>query len=87
MRATVLVLLLLVTGCSNVAPSAPTAAAGVQSGAIVGAYSCAQRADWTDAYIADHGDFDTAFVLLPSGETVYIDWLRDVYHVRGPVCQ
>ena len=49
-------------------------------------YSCVDRKAWTDAYIATH-QFDTALVDLPSGERVYIDWQRHVYHVSGPTCR
>lgn len=93
----VVVVAVLMTACGEMAPTMPSGVSRVvETGAAAAAdvprvpaeavYSCVDRKAWTDAYIATHR-FDTAMVALPSGELVYIDWQRDVYHVSGPTCR
>lgn len=49
-------------------------------------YSCTARAAEVAQYIAARPHFDTVMIDLSSGERVYIDWERRVFHVSGPVC-
>lgn len=98
-RAAVFALVVLGLGGSvacGATPSSPTAIEAPAPVSVVAApavpevtapsYSCAERDALVAAYFAAHPSFDTAIVTLDSGETVYIDWLRRVFHHSGPRC-
>lgn len=57
------------------------------SPAVSGVYTCSQRDEMVTEFLAEAQWFDTTITTLPSGEIVYIDWLRRVFHVDGPTCR
>lgn len=99
-RAAVFALVVLGLGGSvacGATPSSPTAIEAPAPVSVVVAapavpdvtapsYSCAERDALVAAYLAANPSFDTAIVTLTSGEVVYIDWLRRVFHHSGPRC-
>jgi len=89
-KALIVTALASVVACSSpIAPSVSEShTVAVEQPLIEAAevYTCAIRDAEVAAYLAAHPETDSIIVTLPSGETVYVDWLHRVFHHSGPVC-